>query len=306
MRVTTGMIFNSGINAIQKQTASLLETQQQVSTGRRVVSPSDDPIASARALEVRQSRSVNAQFTVNQGAAQDALALTESSLGSVEDLLTYVRTRAVEAGNGTYNQSEFESLAADLRGQFDALMGLANSRDAANGYLFAGYKTDTQPFVGDLSGVSYQGDQGDRTLQVSTARNLPISGNGNELFVNIPGAGAGRDVFSMISDFITAQQQPGTSADSPAAAGTAIDEMDLALDNVLAKHAAIGSRMVELESLSAIGSDLDVQYASTLSRLIDVDYAQAISDLTMQQGYLQAAQQSYLRVTGLSLFNYLS
>lgn len=303
MRVTTGMIFNSGINAIQKQTASLLETQQQVSTGRRVVSPSDDPIASARALEVRQSRSVNAQFTVNQGAAQDALALTESSLGSVEDLLTYVRTRAVEAGNGTYNQSEFESLAADLRGQFDALMGLANSRDAANGYLFAGYKTDTQPFVGDLSGVSYQGDQGDRTLQVSTARNLPISGNGNELFVNIPGAGAGRDVFSMISDFITALDS-GTGV--VAAAGTAIDEMDLALDNVLAKHAAIGSRMVELESLSAIGSDLDVQYASTLSRLIDVDYAQAISDLTMQQGYLQAAQQSYLRVTGLSLFNYLS
>lgn len=303
MRVTTGMIFNSGINAIQKQTASLLETQQQVSTGRRVVSPSDDPIASARALEVRQSRSVNVQFTVNQGAAQDALALTESSLGSVEDLLTYVRTRAVEAGNGTYNQSEFESLAADLRGQFDALMGLANSRDAANGYLFAGYKTDTQPFVGDLSGVSYQGDQGDRTLQVSTARNLPISGNGNELFVNIPGAGAGRDVFSMISDFITALDS-GTGV--AAAAGTAIDEMDLALDNVLAKHAAIGSRMVELESLSAIGSDLDVQYASTLSRLIDVDYAQAISDLTMQQGYLQAAQQSYLRVTGLSLFNYLS
>lgn len=99
MRVTTGMIFNSGINAIQKQTASLLETQQQVSTGRRVVSPSDDPIASARALEVRQSRSVNAHHS-QSGAAQDALALTESSLGSVEDLLTYVRTRAVEAGNG--------------------------------------------------------------------------------------------------------------------------------------------------------------------------------------------------------------
>ena len=303
MRVTTGMIFDSGINAIQKQSASLLHTQQQVSTGRRIVAPSDDPIASARALEVGQSRSVNNNFTVNQGAAQDALALAESRLGSVEDLLTYVRTRAVEAGNGTYSQSEFDSIAADLRGQFDALVGLANSRDAANGYLFAGYKTDTQPFVGDLSGVSYQGDQGDRTLQVSESRNVPVSSNGDELFVNIPGAGAGRDMFSMISDFIGALES-GTNV--AAAAGAAISDMDLALDNVLTKHAAIGSRTVEVEALGNISSDLDVQYASTLSRLVDVDYAQAISDLTQQQGYLQAAQQSYLRVTGLSLFNYLN
>lgn len=130
MRVTTGMVFDTGISTIQKQTASLLHTQQQVSTGRRIVSPSDDPVASARALEVGQSKAVNARFSVNQGTAQDSLALAESHLGSVEDLLAYVRTRAVEAGNGSYSQSEFDSIAADLRGQFDALVGIANSRDA--------------------------------------------------------------------------------------------------------------------------------------------------------------------------------
>ena len=64
--------------------------------------------------------------------------------------------------------------------------------------------------------------------------------------------------------------------------------------------------MVELDSLTSISGDLDVQYASTLSRLVDVDYAQAISDLTQQQTYLQASQQSHLRVTGLSLFDHLS
>lgn len=303
MRVTTGMVFDSGISTIQKQTASLLHTQQQISTGRRVVTPSDDPIASSQALEVGQSKAANLQFTVNQGAAQDALALTESHLGSVEDLLTYVRTRAVEAGNPSFSQSEFSSMAADLRGQFDALVGLANSRDASGGYLFSGYKTDTKPFVGDLAGMTYEGDQGDRTLQVSASRNLPVSNNGEELFVNIEGAAAGRDVFSMISDFITALES-GTGV--AAASTTAIGEMDLALDNVLTKHASVGSRMVELDALSSIGSDLDVQYASTLSRLIDVDEAKAISDLSQQQLYLQAAQQSYLRVTGLSLFNYLN
>ncbi|MBX3684763.1 MAG: flagellar hook-associated protein FlgL [Rhodocyclaceae bacterium] len=303
MRVTTGMVFDTGISTIQKQTASLLHTQQQVSTGRRIVSPSDDPVASARALEVGQSKAVNARFSVNQGTAQDSLALAESHLGSVEDLLAYVRTRAVEAGNGSYSQSEFDSIAADLRGQFDALVGIANSRDATGDYLFAGYKTDTQPFVGDLAGVRYEGDQGDRTLQVSASRNIPVSSNGEDLFVNIPGAGAGRDVFSMIADFVTALES-GTGVSG--AAQTAIGEMDLALDNVLTKHAAIGSRMVELDSLTSISGDLDVQYASTLSRLVDVDYAQAISDLTQQQTYLQASQQSYLRVTGLSLFDYLS
>ena len=79
MRVTTGMIYDSGLASIQKQNSQLLNTQQQVATGRRILTPSDDPVASARALEVSQSKSVNALYISNQGYANDALKLVAAS-----------------------------------------------------------------------------------------------------------------------------------------------------------------------------------------------------------------------------------
>jgi flagellar hook-associated protein 3 FlgL len=82
--------------------------------------------------------------------------------------------------------------------------------------------------------------------------------------------------------------------------------MDRSLDQVLVVRASVGSRMVELSTLESVGSDLDIQYTQTLSRLQDVDYAEAVSNLTLQQTYLQASQQSFLRINQLSLFNYLS
>lgn len=100
MRISTSMIFDAGRTAMQRQTEDIVRTQQQLSTGRRILTPSDDPIASARALEVSQTKSVNEQLQTNQGYAKDALASLESNLGSINDILTYIRTRAVEAGNG--------------------------------------------------------------------------------------------------------------------------------------------------------------------------------------------------------------
>ena len=79
MRVTTGMIFDSGLASMQKQHSRLLDTMEQVSTGRRILRPSDDPVAAARALEVSQSQSVNTLYAANQGYASDALKLVTAS-----------------------------------------------------------------------------------------------------------------------------------------------------------------------------------------------------------------------------------
>ncbi|RTL38984.1 MAG: flagellar hook-associated protein 3, partial [Rhodocyclaceae bacterium] len=87
MRVTTGMIFDSGVAQIQSQNSQLIKSQKEVATGRRVLAPSDDPVASARALEVTQSKSVNALYTSNQGYATDQLKLVDSKLSAVTDLV---------------------------------------------------------------------------------------------------------------------------------------------------------------------------------------------------------------------------
>ena len=103
MRVTTGMIYDTGLSSIQKQNSRVLDTMEQVATGRRILRPSDDPVASARALEVSQSKSVNSLYAANQGYANDALKLVDSKLDAANDIVTYVRTRAVESGNGSYS-----------------------------------------------------------------------------------------------------------------------------------------------------------------------------------------------------------
>jgi flagellar hook-associated protein 3 FlgL len=302
LRVTTTMIYDQGVGAIQRQTAQLLNTQQQVATGRRILTPSHDPVAAARALEVTQAKSVNDQFQLNQGAAKDALGLYENKLAAVEDILIAVRTRAVEAGNGALGRDELGYIATDLRGQFDALLAIANSQDGNGDFMFSGYQGDTRPFSASVGGaVTYAGDQGERSIQVSPSRLLPISNSGDEVFLCIGGASG--DMFTMISDFITALEDP--AADVAAAASTVIGNMDQALDNTLRVRASVGSRLGEVEALETAGSDLAVQYVQTLSRLQDVDYAQAVSDLTLQQTHLEAAQQSFLRVSQLSLFNYL-
>lgn len=193
MRISTNMIYNAGVSAINRQTADLLHLQQQVSTGRRIVTPADDPVAAARALEVQQAQDVLTQYSTNQGNAQDALNLEEAQLSSVSDMFGRLRELVVQAGNDPLSASDRRSIALELRSRFDELMGIANSTDGSGQYLFAGFQGSTTPFSGNvdalISGAStevqYAGDDGQRTLQVSPTRSLAVSDAGNDVFMRI-------------------------------------------------------------------------------------------------------------------------
>lgn len=314
MRVSTSMIYDVGRQTMQRQTAESLHAQQQLASGRRIVRPSDDPVSSARALEVGQTKSVNGQFLENQGYAKDSLRMVEGSLSSVTDILVYVRTRAVEAGNGTYSQPELDSIANDLRSQYEQLRALANSRDGEGNYLFSGYSLDTAPFAGDLSAPAtvYAGDDGQRRIQVSASRELPVSMPGSQVFGD-GATGLFADLRTLIADLESGAIKNGRIDPGPPPVtltggeviGRGIGGMDAALDRVLTQRAAAGSRLGELDTLAHVGSDYDLQYAETLSRLQDLDYNEAISRFSMQQSLLQAAQQTYVKVTSLSLFSFL-
>lgn len=403
MRISTSMIFDKGAASIQQQSASLTHLAQQVASGKRILTPADDPVGAARVLDLTQAKGINLQYATNQGYANDQLNLVESKLTGVGDILQYARERAVQAGSGTLNAEDRGYIAADMRSQFDALMALANTRDANNEYMFGGYRSQTQPFTGNLAGVSYEGDQGVRTLQVSSSRFMPVSIAGSEVFEGGVVTEAGVGVFtsagatdklsvsfappqldstnsgrryeigydSTIPGYKVVEYRPGdpsprpvtlnpdppvlnaggflelrfnglavtvndTSSggekyevivpsanvfdnfalfidglERPGAGGVAaniefaLQNFDAGLESVLKVRAQVGSQMVEVEQLQNIGSDLNIQYATTLSGLQDLDYAEALTDLTMRQTLLQAAQQSFMRVSGLSLFNYL-
>lgn len=302
MRVSTNMIYDQGVIALQKQSAALLYTGQQIATDRKILTPSDDPVGSARALDVSQSKSVNQQFITNQGYAEDALKLVEGQLDGAGEIIQYARGRVLAAGNPALSPADRQSIATDLRSQFDAMLAIANTRDANGDYLFAGYRSNTPPFektdLAGTPGTEYKGDQGSRTMQVSSSRFMPVSFGGEVAF-----GSEGDGVFKVLGDFITALE---TGSDVPGAVSTALGGLDESLDRVLTTRAQIGSQLVEVEQLGFIGSDLDLQYQTTLSDLQDLDYNEAFSRLTQQRTFLEAAQQSFLKTTGLSLFNYLS
>src|SRR3954451_9551986 len=119
MRISTNMIFELGSTKISDLQSKLMRTQQQLSSQRRILTPADDPIASATALGITQSMSINDQFATNRQNATNALQQQESVLQSVTSLLQDVKTLTVNAGNGTMEDSQRQYLAAGLRGRFD-------------------------------------------------------------------------------------------------------------------------------------------------------------------------------------------
>lgn len=452
MRISTGMIFDAGVRSINRQTTALLHLQQQVAANTRILAPSDDPVAAARALEVTQSKAVNAQFKLNHNNASSALGLEETQLTSAGDIIARVRELTVQAGNTGLASSDRVAITTELRARFDELMGLANATDGAGQYLFSGFMGSTKPFGGNVDAlvsgatadVNYSGDDGQRRLQVSPTRFLEVSDSGNDVFNRIrngngyfttdyavdaatlkgsnsgtavidagnvtdpakwnastnkdfqikfyvdsattppttyydivdtaavpnsmvtglpavsppatfPGGlrqfysdqpimlanlstdgGIGFDVgasvivagvpangdsfdiapsssqsiFKTIANLIGAMESANTGTSAATAnlsndIGFALTNLDQATDNILRVRAQIGSRMNEIDSLSSVNQDLDLQYQQTLSNLQDLDYAKTLSDLTLKQTQLQAAQQSFVKIAQLSLFNYL-
>lgn len=299
MRISTQTLFDSGAARIGDLQSSLYKTQQQLATGRRVLTPSDDPVASARALEVTQSQSRNTQYGTNRGYAKDSLVAVDSTLSSVTELLQNVKTTAISAGNGNLSDSERASIATALQSNLDQLIGLANTRDAQGNYLFSGFQTTTPAFAQTATGVQYQGDQGQRLIQVDASRQMAVSSQGQAVF-----QGGGQDMFKTLNDLITQLNTPGTTGLSTALA-TGDSNLLLALNNVSSVRSSVGSRLQELDALDSAGSDKNLQYSQTLSNLQDLDYTQALTDLSKQQMTLEAAQKSFVQVSGLSLFKLL-
>jgi len=403
MRISSSTIFDSNVAALNQQQARLLQTQQQIASGRRLLTASDDPVAATRALEISQADATNTQYASNRDSARNTLSLAEGTLQSVTSLLQDVHDAAAGAGNSLLKGSDRSAIATDLSGRLQELVGLANSTDGLGNYLFSGFQSRTQPFANTAAGVAYSGDDGQRNVQVSAARQMASSDSGADVFMRVKNgngtfatqataanAGTGvisqgtvtnpvalvagnsytvsfslvagvmnytvtgaptplaspvtgvyasgqaisfdgmqidikgtpavgdtftvapstnESIFKTISDLIAALKASAMVGANPAnltnSLSRGINNLDNALNNVLATRATLGLRLQEIDSLQVAGEDMGLQFKQTLSKLQDTDYNKAISDLTQQNMSLQAAQKSFVKVTELSLFSFI-
>lgn len=433
MRISTIQAYNNSVGGLQKNYGNVTRTQEQISTGKRILTPADDPVASVRLLQLSQEQSLNDQYKSNITAAKNNLTTEESILDSVGNVLQRIREIAVEAGNGARDDSDRKALATELGQREDELLNLLNSKDASGKYLFSGSQGDQQPFVRNADGTySYQGDESQRQVQIASSTLLGISDSGKALFEDVPNAnrvitagtagntGTGRislgmvedkvdydtvfpssnppvatdgvgihfldqnkyvvydpaklpagydwttydpitppvgqlstgaidddpltkdyiryggvsvildgtpkagDEFSIkrdpgnekrsllnvVSDLRKALEKGGDDTESSKAirdaTGVAISNLDSASGQVLKGRGQIGARLNTIDSTETFIDDVKLVNAGVISDLQDLDYAEALSRLSMQSTILQAAQQSYVKISGLSLFNYLN
>lgn len=184
MRISTKSIYENATAQLNTLQSNMARTQNQLATNKRMLTAADDPIASARALEVTQSQSLNTQYGTNRSNANSSLSLVEGALRDSGDLLMDVQTLVVQAGNGSLSKADRLMIATEIEGRMQDLLGVANTADGTGGYLFSGYRGTTIPFIQTDSGAAYQGDQGQRNLQVGASRSIAISDSGSAIFEN--------------------------------------------------------------------------------------------------------------------------
>jgi flagellar hook-associated protein 3 FlgL len=402
LRLSTTQIYQQGIGSVLDNQAQLLRSQVQLGTGKRILSPSDDPSGAVQTLQIRSAMETTEQYRRNGNLAEARLRLEEATLQGVGDNLQRVRELLVQANNDSQTNETRASIAAEIRQRLEGLLGLGNTRDANGEYVFSGNRSQGVAFARDASGaIVYQGDRASRALQISAVRQIPIGDSGYEVFEDIrigngefsitPGTNTGTGIpdagsvvdfaawqtaapsgpytieflpageyrvldgsateivaptafvdggsigFAGVELVITGQPQNGDSfVVAPSAAksiyrtyeelvvaletprndpaeqarlhneiNAAMLHLDQALGRVLDTRAEVGARRNAIETQNGVSEEALLRLEASKSSIEDLDYAEAISRFQQQLVALQAAQQSYTQIQGLSLFNFL-
>jgi len=231
LRIATSTLFSDGALNIDTNQSAMLATQLQLSTGKQINAPSDNPGGAAEVASLEDQVGQLAQFASNQSQATSVLNQGQGTLQQFNNALQTARESLVAAGNGSYTDSERADLASSLQGVLGQLMTLANTSDGSGGYLFAGSKQSATPFTQTGTTFSYQGDSLAPSLEVATNRSLQTKYTGDSVFMKIPqGNGS----------FVTAAAATNTGS-GVVGVGSVTNAGSLTGDNYTISIAAAGS-----------------------------------------------------------------
>ena len=297
MRISTAQIQLTSVRNILDQQTRLANIQNKIATGKNIISPSDDPSGAARILDLREVLAINEQYSRNADAVEARLEIEEGTLTGITNVLQRARELYVQGLNATYSQSDRDSIALEIRQNLGELSGLANRKDANGDYVFAGYSVGQPPISDDGAGTfTYDGDQGQRQILIGPERSIADSDNGFDLFFDIDGTT--ENAFGLLynlADGLATDTQDSNN----------LNDIDAVIENIIGARSAIGARLNAVDSQRSVNEEVVFQTEKLLSDIEDLDFAEAITTLNLRQAGLEAAQQSYVRVQGLSLFNFI-
>lgn len=405
MRLSSAQIYTTGLRGITNASSEVARTQEQIASGQRVLKPSDDPVASARILELESALTSSKQYQRNIDNVEGRLERAEIQIDNVEGVIDRVRELVIQAGSGALTNQDRRQITVEINQRLEELVDLTNARDESGNYIFSGFKTNTEAFSAVGDNYAFQGDEGVRFEQVANGLKIASSESGKALFADIAtvnnnvvvsaSANNSSDVqvgrglvvdqtafdavfpedYAIIFNDTTSVVPVGpnysvkrlsdgqlistnvpydlatpiningvevTLSDIPNPTDTfviestrkenmlntvqrigaglasftdptersafiadALNNLSNIQDNLLSGRGRIGARLNTLESTRASQQSLDLISTGVLDELRGLDYAEAVSRLSFQSFVLEAAQQSFVKVSNLSLFNFL-
>jgi len=301
MRVTNQSLSNQVQEGLQQAYRRLAETQESVSTGKRINRLSDDPFGAVRAVDLRSFEASLDQYGKNIQSALPLLNQTDSVLGEADDILSRTKELALAMTNGSVSPQDRASTAAEVRQLFLRLLSLGNTK-FENRYLFAGFENATVPFTEGVGIVTYSGDGGEIKIQANSSTNVAVNLPGDKVFQGV-GVTAGVDMFDVLLDLETALQ--ANDVTGPSGIGAQIGRLDTALNQASRFRAEVGARLDTLNTASQGLEAMRLGATEMRSQIEDVDALKIYSDFARLQQVFQAALQSSARVIQPSLLDFL-
>ena len=194
MRISTSQIHRQGSDAIVEHQAGLAQQQLRLASGRRTLSPSEDPAAAVQSLALRSATDATRQYQRNGDLAEARLGASETVLTAVSDNLQRVRELTLQAANASQTDATRGDIASEIEQRLAELLDLANTRDANGEYLYAGFQSGQRPFTRSSEGIRYDGDDGQRFVALGQDRQVAVGDSGRDLFVDVPAGNGTFDV----------------------------------------------------------------------------------------------------------------
>ena len=307
MRITTANAFESSVSNLQRRQQALSQVQQQLTSGKRVSKPSDDPAAAAAAERALAAESRSKAQLRALDSSRQAMQLSESALGDAGELMQQARELVLSAGNGSHTDADRKVIGEALRSLRRDMLAVANRSDGAGRYIFGGQGADGPPLLDSPGGVAYNAASGQ--LMGASGEASPLSIDGRAAWLLAPDAanpGSNLSVFDVLDrvagELLTAGRTP---AQVSAAISSGLSDIDSTANNLSAWRARTGEALNRIDGIGERLSQTKLDAQRERSDAEDLDMLQAISDFQNKQTGYDAALKVYATVQQMSLLQYL-
>ncbi len=181
IRLSTTQMYNNSMNSMLQSNSRVNNVNNQMGTGKRVLTPADDPVAAAQTLNSKTRMAIVEQYNRNTDFGDKNLSLTESVLDQTETALISLKERAIQLGSDQWSDEQIKASGVEVKEMLNHLQGLLNTRNESGEYIFAGSQAETKAYEGNV----FQGDAIEREAQVADDTFIKMLTSGARVFENL-------------------------------------------------------------------------------------------------------------------------